>query len=388
VRRRVAALLLVALLAAPAIARADLAGQLTRGDVALQQGTSVSPADATRLADTAKRLDANGFPVKFALLARDPAHPNVFARNLREAVGFAGTLLVLSPDRLGVSSDRVAPTRLTVVFRHTAAGRPTDQVDGLIQVANVLAASPTAADSGGGGGGGPPWWVIFVAVVGVAAVATGAAIVVARARAARRLQERRAAFEPMLDGLAAHVAALRSAPEDGGERPNEAREQADIAEAAHVDARQQLAAARTEGSVDAVAHELERGLVAAQRAEAAVEGRPAPTPGAPLLDGLCSFDPAHGRAVAAPLLAAPHTPPTPVPASRTCAERIARGQMPPVRAIVLRGRAEPYWAAADEVGGTPWVSAAVAQVLTGGVTRPMPQPTPSGPTAHGQQEAP
>jgi hypothetical protein len=93
-------------------------------------------------------------------------------------------------------------------------------------------------------------------------------------------------------------------------------------------------------------------LRAAQRSWALIEGRPGPNPKeVALLEGLCAFDPRHGRAVEAlPVTTKKNS--ADVPVCRGCAVLIGKGTTPEVRTTKRGGRDAAYYDGAGwDTGG-------------------------------------
>ncbi len=108
-------------------------------------------------------------------------------------------------------------------------------------------------------------------------------------------------------------------------------------------ARLAVTEAKSEEEVDAARRQLQEGLPTAQRAWALLEGRPEPNPKeVPLLEGLCAFDPRHGRAVEVlPVTSRKNT--ADVPVCRGCAVLIGKGTTPEVRKTKRGGRDTAYY---------------------------------------------
>jgi hypothetical protein len=160
----------------------------------------------------------------------------------------------------------------------------------------------------------------------------------------KKVEEGRAALDPFADALDAHVGDLRLALQGAAVAP-EAGVHVQVAQAARDAARPAVTEAKSEEEVGAARQQLEEGLRAAQRAWALIEGRPAPDPTAPLLEGLCAFDPRHGRAVEAlPVTTKAST--ADVPVCRGCAVLIGKGTTPEVRRTTKGGRDTAYYSGA------------------------------------------
>jgi hypothetical protein len=340
---------------------------ITTADVVVEDGAPLADADRARLEEAATRLRSQGIPTKFVVVAtRPPETPaGEYARQLRQAAGFDGNLLVLflSPGSLGLASSRVPNADLDAAF---AAERPTlsaDPVAGTIAVADRLARiapatvlpedstasgevplAGTESESGGSGNGSGALagGLIIAGGVGVGVFA----LTRARKRKAERFDERRGAMAPLIDALATQVDSLWQEISAGGERAPAAQEHWDEAAQAQLAARERLDRARGEDDLSAARLQLERGLRGAQRARAILDGEPAPDPDAPLLAGLCAFDPSHGRAVDAVPVTTPKGDTADVPACAACGAQLAEGATPDVRRTYRDGRPVPYWAGA------------------------------------------
>jgi uncharacterized membrane protein YgcG len=350
--------------AAPPAVRAEVSPEeVAAADVVVEAGASLSDSDRARLEEAAARLRTEGVPTKFVVVATRPSDTTAgqYARALRGAAGFDGNLLVLflSPGSLGLASTRVPNAELDGAFAAERSRLAADPVDGTMAVADRLAQAATpsatlapedlpgrasplvppgvdpASDTAGKVVGG----LIIVAGVG------GGVFAVKRARRKleRRFDERRAAMEPMVDALATQVDGLWQEISDGGERAEAAHGAWDEAAQAQLAAREKLRQATGEADLAGPRLQLERGLRAAQRARAILEGRAMPEADAPLLAGLCAFDPSHGRAVDAVAVTTPKGDTADVPACAACAEKLAEGATPDVRRVPSGGRSVPYW---------------------------------------------
>jgi hypothetical protein len=158
----------------------------------------------------------------------------------------------------------------------------------------------------------------------------------------KKVEEGRAALDAFADGLDAHVGDLRLALQ-GSPVAHEAGVHVQVAQAAADSARPAVTEAKSEDEVSAARRQLEEGLRAAQRAWALLEGRPEPNPKeVPLLEGLCAFDPRHGRAVEElPVTSRKNT--ADVPVCRGCAVLIGKGTTPEVRKAKRGGRDTAYY---------------------------------------------
>jgi hypothetical protein len=351
--RRVALVLVLAgWLSMPGVARASPAGDALRhGDVFAAPGSPASAADASRLEQAAASLRRSGSPTKFAVLAARPAEGSpAAARALRGEIGFNGTLLVLAPGTLGVASSRVSQGAILSAYNAALPTLRADLIGGAIAVARQLATTP-ASGSGGGGGGAVGTVVAVLVVLAV----TGAIVLLGarsrRRKAARMLEDRRAALEPLVDGLATQITEIGPEVEAAGAAADAARPDYEAALTAYGEARDALPRAADEGAVKLAALKLEAGLRAAARARAALDGKPPPAPDAPLLEGLCTFDPKHGRAITTAAVSGPSGRLEEVPVCAECRDRLAGGVTPDVRTVAVGGRPVPYFTGMPPLGG-------------------------------------
>ena len=214
-----------------------------------------------------------------------------------------------------------------------------DAVAGTIAVSQALAPAFTAAPanrrpaqpaSGTSGGGTSSAWVwVLIGVLAVGGIGGFLLLKRAARRAGeRRLAERRASLEPLVDGLAAKITEIGPQVEGGAARAASAQADYDTAVTAYGDAQDALPKAATEGALNLAAAKLETGLRAAGRAEAALAGDPPPAEDAPLLEGLCTFDPKHGPAVTTADITGPSGQSQDVPVCQSCADRLSPGRDP------------------------------------------------------------
>ena len=339
--------------------------ELSASDVVIESGASVSAEARDRLVTAAQKLrDQLGVTTKFVVAATRPADPPQAAQNLRRAIGLDGNLLLLVPSTrtLGIASGLPKP-QIDTAYNDSLADLRADPVGGTIAVAYRLAessraATPVAPGAGSTGeaeksGGGD--FVSAVLLFGLL-LAAFAGIVGFTRRAARRraeadLADRQAALEPMVDALAAHITDLGSELRLGGDRAAEAQPYYDEAVLAYGEVRDAMPTARTAPALDSLGGTLERGLRAAVSARALLDGRPLPPPEeTALLEGLCAFDPKHGRFVREMPVVTPSGDEAQLPVCATCAEGLEQGQMPDVRRVSQRGRDVPYWQGAGSFG--------------------------------------
>jgi hypothetical protein len=332
--------------------------ELAASDVVTEPAANVSSADRDRLVQVAGELRNQGVPTKFVVVANRPVNPPQYAVGLRQAIGFNGNVLVLSrsPNSLGIASSLPAQERQDV-FDRSVADLRADPIGGTIVVAQRLS---EAAGSGSGSGedsgsGGSMSGVVLVGLILVGVVGVVGFVALGRRAARRRaetdLADRKAALEPMVDALAAHITGLGSDLRFGGDRVAQAQPHYDEAVLAYGEVRDALPSVGTAPAIDTLGRTLERGLRAAVSARALLDGRPIPPPEeTALLEGLCAFDPKHGRAVREMPVVTPTGNEAEVPVCATCAEGLEQGQMPDVRRVSQRGIAVPYWQGAGAFG--------------------------------------
>jgi hypothetical protein len=342
--------------------------ELTDSDVVVEPGASLSAGDHDRLVAAARDLRARGVPTKFVVAATRPADPPQAARDLRRGSGFTGNvlLLALSPTRsLGIASGLPKPL-IDTAYNDSLTELRADPVGGMIAVANRLAqfsgegsslppaatpVAPGADRTGGAEKSGVS--VAAVLLIGLALVVGFLAFTrwSSRKRAEADLADRRAALEPLVDALAAHITELGSDLRLAGERAPQAQPYYDEAVLAYGEVRDAMPTAGTRPALDSIRQTLERGLRAAVSARAVLDGRPLPPPEeTALLEGLCAFDPKHGRAVRDMPVVTPSGNEAPVPVCASCAEGLEQGRLPDVRRVYQRGRAVPYWQGAGSLG--------------------------------------
>jgi hypothetical protein len=326
--------------------------ELSASDVVIEPGASVSAADRERMAEAARDLRAKAVPTKFVVVANRPVEgPPQYTRDLRRAIGFNGNVLVLSlsPRSLGIASS-LSEGEIQQVFNRSVSDLRADPIGGTIAVG--LRLSEAVNDEGVGGGGGVGrglflFGLLVLGTVGLVAFSRRAT----RRRAEADLADRRAALEPMVDALAAHITDLGADLRLGGDRAGQAQPYYDDAVLAYGEVRDSMPAAVAASALDPIRLTLERGLRSAVSARATLDGRPLPPPEeTALLEGLCAFDPKHGRAVREMPVVTPSGNEAQVPVCATCAAGLEQGEMPDVRRVYQRGMAVPYWQGAGSAG--------------------------------------
>ena len=356
-----AAWLLPAATAAALVPLEDVAASA----VAVEDGASLSGADRQRLQDSARELTAAGTPVKYVVLASRPADPQGYAVNLGRRLGYRGDILVLSPGDLAIGSRLPSSTvqeafesQRATLRRDPVAGddrgrrgaRPRHGCQGWRPRAGRRAPAPAPAPrrtttTAAGSRCSP--------CCRSSSSARSSFFVFRRIRARSRGSAPAVAgptpesLDPLVDGLAAQIADLDDDMQMPGALTQEARPHYDQAVLAYGEARELLEKPKPGAAdVTAAGAALENGLRAARRTRAVLEGRPiAEADQEPLLEGMCAFDPKHGRATTTVTITTPSGDSAELPACDRCAAQMARGEEPQFREVEQGGRRVPYWAA-------------------------------------------
>ena len=352
-----AAWLLPAAVAAALVAVEDVAASA----VAVEDGAQLPAADRARLQASARELTAAGTPVKYVVLRQRPADPQAYAAGLGRRLGYRGDILVLSPGNLAIGS-RLPAATVRQAFESQRAALRRDRVAGTIAVAQGLSqarlsgVAPSNGSSGAGagagaspsgdGGGGLSGGVVLLLVLGV-----GALIVVGMLTLRRRSHRSAVAtagpetLDPLVDGLAAQIADLDDDMQVPGPLTTEARPHYDQAVLSYGEARElQWEPAPRAADVAPAGAALEAGGRAARRTRALLEGRAiAEADNEPLLEGMCAFDPKHGRATTQVTIRTPTGDRATLPACASCAAQMERGDEPRFREVRQGGRRVPYW---------------------------------------------
>jgi hypothetical protein len=340
--------------AVPALALVDLAA-VASSDVAVERGASVSAAQRAQLEDSAASLAQRDTPVKYVLLRTKPTDAQGYANRLRSTLAYRGDILVLSPGNLRIASG-LRTSDVQAAFDSQRATLRQDPVAGTIAVAERLSdlhaqgsvtEDPGSGDDGAASGGGGA--LLGILLLGGGAVAVAAVIARRRARARAGAAPaggiQRASLEPLVDGLAAQIGDLDDDMQIAGPLTTAAREHYDVAVLSYGEARDMLEAeSQTPAGLEAARALLEKGLHAARRTRAVLEGRsPDLADEEPLLEGLCSFDPKHGKATTSVTITTPSGQGAELPACASCAADMESGNEPRFREVEEQGRMVPYW---------------------------------------------
>ena len=353
--RSLAALLAVGCLL-PGVANGEgVVSALAGKDVAIAKSARVSDEDNAKLQAAAIRLRGAGKPTKFVVIGPKPDNFDGYAAGVRRSLGFRGSVLALSQTP---RSFRVAgPYASSVGNNAFEANKPAlqaDPIDGMIQIADAVPAatsggtappsSPKDTKSTGGGVSSGVLFGLFAAILGAIGLSALLSRKAKRAQVARDLAARKASLDPLVDGLASQISDLDTDVQLAGDKVPAAQTYYDQALAEYGTAREALPKANTAAEIEHVGTGLERGLRAAQATRATLDGKPVPAADSPLLEGLCSFDPKHGKSVTEAPIDGPNGGSVDVPVCQSCADQIAQGNRPDVRTVPDgRGRDVPYW---------------------------------------------
>jgi hypothetical protein len=320
----VIAVLAALALAAPAAAQ-DVAEALKDDPVYVdpdaEYAISDGEADALR-----ERIEAEGVPVKIAILPASAGDAEQVATELRQATGTTTAVVVGNSFRVDGSQE--------IEDAGTAAFEA-NRDEG---VAAVLLdfVDRAAGDEGGGIGAGG---IILLGALG----AGGVAILASRRR---RRREEAAEFAEVkenarddLVALGEEIRALELDMELPGASP-EAKADYETAVGAYGRADQAWRLAQRPEDLEPVGAALEEGRWAMQSARARLEGRQPPERRSP-----CFFDPRHGPSDREVEWAPSGGAPRMVPACEADAQRVERGEDPEAREVMVGGRRMPYWAA-------------------------------------------
>lgn len=395
---------------APALA-ASTAEQLQRVDVLIGPSATVTAGQRADLESAAERLN-DVKPTKFVVRGLRPGNGPLMAEDLRNqlgaAIGYEGAVIVLwqRPTRgLGVAGP-FPRSEGEAAFAGARETLQRDPIAGMIALADAI---PGAADAGAGlglddGGAGlddpgvpffdeaPQTWnvvsglfaLIVLMSIGVAVVRVFRRRTVAASQAPFRglldasgPQPER--LDPLFDGLAALLADLAI---DIEVAPNRAAAVPEHTHAvlAYDEARQALTHVQSHADCDRIGVKLVGGIVAAKRARALLDGTPMPDD-APLLEGLCSFDPKHGAATTDAQIPGPRGGTASLPVCARCAAALASQSPPNVRTVVVAGTPVPYWQAVR----SDWLSGLHSSSLisaSSGLLMGQLDPTTSQPAPH------
>jgi hypothetical protein len=324
-------LAVVLALAAPAAAQ-DAAQALQDDSVYVDPRASDmlsdSEADAVR-----ERIEAEGVPLKVAILPESAGDPEQVASELRQETGTATAVLVGNAFRVAGPQEVVD------------ASRAAFEANSRQGVAAVLLDFVDRAAGGEGEGGGESEGGIGAGTI-VLLGALGAGGVAIAASRRRRRREEAAAFAEVKDNARDDLVALGDdirALELDMEMPDastEAKADYETAVGAYGRADQSWRLAQRPDDLEPVGAALEEGRWAMQSARARLEGRTPPERRSP-----CFFDPRHGPSDREVEWAPAGGEPRMVPACEADAQRVERDEDPEAREVTVGGQRMPYWAA-------------------------------------------
>ena len=263
---------------------------------------------------------------------------------------------MFSPGNLSIASGLRTATVQQAFDAQRGALRQ-DPVGGTIAVARTLSSERLSGAPASGGGpprawptttaGRAPAGFIFLVLLGIVAIVV-VGVLTLRRKASRNavVTASPESLDPLVDGLAAQIADLDDDMQMPGALTTAARPHYDAAVLAYGEARDVLAKPKpTVADVQAAGASLETGLRAARRTRAVLEGRPPEAADQePLLEGMCSFDPKHGKATTTVTITTPTGDKAELPACANCAAQMAAGEQPQFREVEQNGRRVPYWA--------------------------------------------
>ncbi len=345
-------------LAAPAVAAdpvTSAAAAFRAGDVVhLDPGQAVlSPAQAKALAAS---IRGGSTPVFVAAL---PAAPDAQMRaedqRIADAVGKRGVYVVVTATGMVAGSVGLPGLAAGTLARDAVARHSTDPAAALSDLVSSVqqagsggagGSGPGTGGSGSSGGSGVPGGVVLALLVAGGGSVWLLARRRRRAREAAQLAEVRGAAAEDVTALGEDIARLDldvSAPGlDEATR-------ADYGGAldAYDRAKQALERAERPAELAAVSTALEEGRWRMECVRARQAGAPVPQRRPP-----CFFNPRHGPSTTDVQWAPAGGAPRSVPVCAADADRLARGEDPDARQVVVAGQRVPYWQAGPAYG--PW----------------------------------
>jgi hypothetical protein len=384
-RRLALCLLALAGLALPAAAHAavldDAARALARDPVyvAPDAELKLSPAQADALRRRIERGDAG--PVYVAVLP---------STAVREAGGSADQLPIELAHRLGrrgsyavvagthfragsftvAGAGKLATEALRAHSGDGVAAVLMDWVDRLARARRERAGGAGGGAGGGNGGGSSTGVLVLLAVIGGGALlAVGASRRRRRNEQQRRLEELRTAARDDLVALGDDVRGVDLDVEMPGVDPR-AREALGRGLEAYDRAERLLDRARVPEDIAEITRTIAGGRQAMAVTRALLDGREPPPERPP-----CFFDPRHGPSVTEVPWAPPGGELREVPVCAADAARLARGEEPAAREVLVGGRPTPYfmappyfspWAGGFFGGGSLFLPGLLAGTLLGG----------------------
>jgi hypothetical protein len=317
---------------------------------------SLTTAEAAALRRRIERGDAG--PVYVAILpasAIDEAggDPGEVVSRLAAAVGRRGTYAAISGGRFRAGSFTVpgaarAATEALVAHRDQGVAAVLDDWVDRVAQARAGAGSGGSSNNGGGsaGGSGTGLLVVLGVLGGGALLATSVSRRRRRREEQRQLDELRTAARDDLVALGDDVRDVDLDIEMPGADPR-ARDELGRGLEAYERAERLLDGARRPEDIAEVTRTVDDGRQAMAACRALLDGHEPPPRRPP-----CFFDPRHGPSVTEAPWAPPGGQEREVPVCAADAARLADGEEPDAREVLVGGRAMPYYAAPAYFG--PW----------------------------------
>lgn len=303
--------------------------------------------DAGRLAAVVRDSRTDLRPV---LLADGSLDAEATANDLLDRLG-AGTVVVVSPDEIGVATDLADTGQVDAALDHAdAQSSSLTDLPGYLEDFDAALAGEAGAAATGGGGRRLPVGAI---VLGVLVMLGGALLVrrisvgrAERARAERALREAREEVGAQVSAVADRIVALHDQVELAG-RPELSQLYADATET-YAEAQRRLEGSATTSELARVSDDLDRARWQLESITARLEGREPPQE--PDDRVACFFDPNHGAGTQQIRLdtAAGGRD---VRVCAACAGKLAAGEAPEPRMIEVDGQRIPAAKAPRSYGG-------------------------------------
>ncbi|WP_165400114.1 hypothetical protein [Motilibacter rhizosphaerae] len=310
------------------------------------QVTSSLSVDWDRVRDA---VEAAGTPVFIAALPdANKSATDLHLHTLIDDVGKKGTYVVVGSSSGSVADDlpKVSAAQAWSQAVSAHGGDRTAILLDFVDAVRAEAGSSSSGSSGSSGGGGGT--AAGVLVGGIVVLGGGAGLLALRASRRRRRQEAEAfaevhgAAEEDVTALGEDIARL-DVPDSADDAT---RTDYTGALDAYDRAKQALAASTHVAELQAVTSALEEGRWRMECVRARLAGKPVPERLPP-----CFFDPRHGPSVTQVSWAPAGGAAREVPVCQADADRIARGEDPQTRQVLVQGSPVPYWNAGPAYAG-------------------------------------
>jgi len=281
------------------------------------------------------------------------------AAELLDRIG-TGTVVVLSPDELGVVSSQYDDATLGQALEVVLADEDPYAVE-----FDQFAAALTGADSPATASGGFPWLAVFaIGIVGLVGFTVWRGGRRQKEAQASRLEEARTEIRHQMDVIADQIVKLADDPRT--ERSPEALTHYRAASETFAEAESRLVAAATLDALEDLSDDLDRARWELEATTALMEGRDPPPVPVDDKPEHCFFDPTHGAGVEAAELKT-STGTRTVMVCRQDAEMLRRGEAPLPREIPMGPQRVPAPQAPRSAGGSglDWLD--VFSVIVGGM---------------------